>query len=104
MTLGTFGLLRIGEFALDEAEPLSSLRLLRVGAVQFEQTDRGALMRVLLRTSEADRARKDLTVKPNEELRAPFLVVTRSRKTLLGTTQNDGESGEKVKNNRRTRT
>ena len=62
MTLGTIGLLRSGELALDEAEPRTSPKLLCIGAVQFERTQTSVLMRVRLRDTKTDRARKGVTV------------------------------------------
>ena len=62
MTLGTLGLLRSGEFALDETESVLSPKLLRVDSVRFEHAQGSALMRVRLRDTKTDRARVGVTV------------------------------------------
>ena len=62
LTMGTLGLLRGGEFALDEREPVSSPKLLRVGSIRFERVNGTRVVRVLLKNSKTDRQGRGVTV------------------------------------------
>jgi len=54
MTLGTLGLLRSGEFALDESETLQSNKLLRIRDVSLELVSGTPVLRVTLRHTKTD--------------------------------------------------
>lgn len=66
MTLATFGLLRSGEFALDESESLQSAKLLRLNDVTFEQVASTDVLRLRLRNSKTDKNRTGVIVTVGE--------------------------------------
>ena len=61
-TLGTIGLLRSGELALDEAEPIDSPKLLRMRNVTLESSNGRTVLKVRLFNTKTDRNNHEVQV------------------------------------------